>query len=153
MFLLYFVLWIIFNGRVTTEIILFGIAIAAVMYWFVCHFMEYSPKTEFKIFKNFFLGICYVIILIWEIIKANICVMKLIYSSELEVEPVVVQFKTKLKTDAARVALANSITLTPGTITVTLTDNEYFVHCLDKELAEGIENSIFVKMLQKMEQN
>ena len=46
---------------------------------------------------------------------------------------------------------ANSITLTPGTITVSLTDNEYTVHCLDKELAEGISSSVFVKLLTKLE--
>ena len=47
--------------------------------------------------------------------------------------------------------LANSITLTPGTITVGLEGQEFYVHCLDKELAEGMENSIFVELLEKME--
>ncbi len=52
-------------------------------------------------------------------------------------KPALVRFKTDLKTKQARVVLANSITLTPGTITVTLEEDEYVVHCLDKELAEG----------------
>ena len=56
-----------------------------------------------------------------------------------------------LKTDTARVVLANSITLTPGTITVTLEGDEFVVHCLDKELADGIENSVFVALLRRME--
>ena len=47
--------------------------------------------------------------------------------------------------------LANSITLTPGTITVNLEGNEFYVHCLDKEFAEGMEQSIFVELLEKME--
>ena len=47
--------------------------------------------------------------------------------------------------------LANSITLTPGTITVSLEGNDFYVHCLDKEFAEGIDSSAFVELLQKME--
>ena len=66
-------------------------------------------------------------------------------------EPVIVHVHTNLKTETARVILANSITLTPGTITVSLTDDDLLVHCLDKSLAEGMENSSFVKLLEKME--
>ena len=47
--------------------------------------------------------------------------------------------------------LANSITLTPGTITVSLEDDTLLVHCLDKTLSEGMEDSEFVKMLEKLE--
>jgi len=47
--------------------------------------------------------------------------------------------------------LANSITLTPGTITVSLDDDEYTIHCLDASLAEGLENSEFEKALMKLE--
>ena len=48
--------------------------------------------------------------------------------------------------------LANSITLTPGTITVSVEDDRFCVHCLDKELAEGMEDSVFVKLLEEMEE-
>ena len=60
-------------------------------------------------------------------------------------------FDTDFKTGLARVLLANSITLTPGTITVSVEDDRFCVHCLDKELAEGMETSIFVKLLKEME--
>ena len=78
--------------------------------------------------------------------------VKMIMSSKYEIEPVVVKFKTNLKTRPARILLANSITLTPGTITVSLSDDEYVVHCLDKSLAQGIDSSIFVELLEKMEE-
>ena len=61
------------------------------------------------------------------------------------------RFKTDLKSAPARIMLANSITLTPGTITVSLTGDEYVVHCLDKSLAEGINSSIFVTLLRRLE--
>ena len=66
-------------------------------------------------------------------------------------EPVLVTFQTKIKSPFLRVLLANSITLTPGTITVSLEDDTYVVHALDKDFAEGIENSVFVRMLEKAE--
>ena len=93
----------------------------------------------------------YICVLVWEIIKANFAVIKLMTASRYELEPVLVRFKTNLKTKQARVVLANSITLTPGTITVTLEDDEYVVHCLDKELAKGMNHSVFVELLEKLE--
>ena len=68
-----------------------------------------------------------------------------------EIDPVVVRFRTDLKSKAAKVALANSITLTPGTITVDLEGDELIIHALDAELVEGIDESIFVRLLRKME--
>ena len=78
--------------------------------------------------------------------------MHLILSPNLVIEPKMIRFQTKLKKESSKVALANSITLAPGTITVTLENDEYCVHCLDKEFAEGIESSIFVTLLTKMEE-
>ena len=66
-------------------------------------------------------------------------------------EPVVIKFRSTLKSELARVILANSITLTPGTITVRLQYDELTVHCLDKTLADGIDDSIFVKLLERIE--
>ena len=77
--------------------------------------------------------------------------IRMITSSRYELEPAVVRFKTDLKSAPARIMLANSITLTPGTITVSLTGDEYVVHCLDKSLAEGINSSIFVTLLRRLE--
>ena len=152
MFVLFFIFWVILNGKFNLEIAIFGIAISAFMYWFICRYMDYSVKTEKKVIKNFFRGIAYIIVLIWEILKANVSVMKLIYSEKTEVEPELVYFKSNLKSDVSKIILANSITLTPGTVTVSLEGNEFCVHCLDKSLAEGIDSSVFVKMLKKMEQ-
>ena len=67
-------------------------------------------------------------------------------------EPVIVHVPVDLKSETARVVLANSITLTPGTITVALEDNDLLVHCLDKSLAEGMEDSEFIRLLRKMEE-
>lgn len=151
MFLLFFIVWIIFNGAITTEIVIFGLVIAAAMYVFVCKFMDYSIRKDISYIKKFFMLLQYVCVLVWEIVKANFAVIKLITSSKYELEPAMVLFKVDLETKMARVILANSITLTPGTITVLLEGDELIVHCLDKELAEGINRSVFVDLLRRIE--
>ena len=151
MFFVFFLIWIIFNGQFTFEIAAFGVVIAGLMYLFICKFLNYHPKTDLLLCKKFFLVLQYVFVLITEIIKANFAVIRMIMSSRYEIEPAIVRFKTDLKTTPPRVLLANSITLTPGTITVSLEEDEYVVHCLDKELAEGINRSVFVTLLRKLE--
>ena len=59
--------------------------------------------------------------------------------------------KTRVVAEAAKVALANSITLTPGTITVSLEGSNLLVHALNKDIADGLEGSIFEKLLARME--
>lgn len=151
MFILFFLIWIIFNGRFTLEIAAFGLVISGVIYWFICRFLNYSPKKDVFAARKLFQILHYAFTLVKEIIKANFAVIRMIMSSRYEIEPAVVHFKTDLKTLPARIVLANSITLTPGTITVLLDNDEYVVHCLDKSLAEGIDRSIFVDLLRKLE--
>lgn len=151
MFLLFFLIWIIFNGQITWETAAFGIVVSAFMYVFICRFMGYKPRMDLLLAKKFFLILQYVYVLIKEIIKANYAVIKMIMSSRYEMEPTVVRFKTNLKTTPARILLANSITLTPGTITISLESDEYIVHCLDRELAKGMNNSLFVTLLERLE--
>lgn len=151
-YLFFLAIWIIFNGRITVEILIFGIFLSGLLYWFICKYMDYNPKTEWKRIRKCGKGIRYLFLLIREIIKANVQVLHYIFTLKEEVEPAIITFKTDLKTENAKVALANSITLTPGTITVSLKDNTYEVHCLDKELSEGIEDSCFVKLLKEMEE-
>ena len=122
MILVYFSLWVIFNGRVTLEIIIAGALISFVLDMFVKKILKinFPGASFFKVLKLFPDALFYVIVLIIEIIKANLSITKLVLAPQIEVEPCLVKFTTPLKTQAARVALANSITLTPGTITVSL---------------------------------
>ena len=151
MFLLFFLVWLILNGKVTAEICVFGLVISAVLFAFICRYMDYSWRKELLLFRLFPLLAQYFWVLVKEIVKANICVMKIILSPELQPEPALVYFDTELQSGLLQVMLANSITLTPGTITVSVEKNHFCVHCLDRELAEGMETSVFVELLEKME--
>ena len=100
-FLMLFV-WLILNGRVTAEICLFGVGISAALIFFMCRFMDYSLKKEQLLFRLIPFLIGYFWVLIKEIVKANVCVLKIILSPELQPEPALVYFDTKLKSGVAR---------------------------------------------------
>ncbi len=151
MYLLFFLFWVIFNGQLTLEIGIIGIFVAALLYAFICRFMGWSSKKDFLMMRYTGIMFCYLFVLIWEIIKANMDTVKMIFTSRYEREPVLVTFHTTLKSPVLRVILANSITLTPGTITVSLEGDTFVVHALDKDFVEGIEDSVFVRWLQKAE--
>lgn len=151
MYLLLFVMWVIFNGQLTLEITLFGIVIAALMYWFICKFMDFDYDKDIYICKRVGKIIKYGFVLLVEIIKANAATIKMVMSRKHKPEPALVAFTVDLKTNTGRVMLANSITLTPGTITVALEGNRYTVHCLDKSFADGIDTSVFVKLISELE--
>lgn len=153
MYLLCFLVWIIFNANITVEICLFGVVIAGVIFAFSCKFLDHSLEKEKRIYKRSFQFLLYVFLLIKEIVKANLAVIKIILSEKEEVQPVVVSFPLKMKTSMGKTLMANSITLTPGTITVSLEKDQYTVHCLDDSMAEGLDSSDFVKGIDKLEYN
>lgn len=152
MYLLYFTLWVIFNGAFTLEICLFGLVIAAAIFAFTCKFMDYSIEREKQLFRRLFQMLRYIVVLVREIVKANFAVIHMILSEKEEVEPALVSFTTKMKTPERQAFLANAITLTPGTITVSLQNSDYVVHCLDESLAPGMDCSVFVELLKKFEE-
>ncbi len=153
MIILLFVLWIIFNGKITTEIVTVGIIFSLAITLFTKKFFFKEQRNTKHIIKEDLMTVAYFVVLIIEIMKANIAVLTVMLSKEIEIEPCFCYFKTDLKNPIHRILLANSITLTPGTITVELSDKgEYKVHCLDKSFAPGMDDSVFVKMLRKMEE-
>jgi len=93
----------------------------------------------------------YLAVLLKEIVKANLTVMRMVLDRGFEPEPQLVQFDVDLVRDRHRVALANSITLTPGTITVSLDGSHYVVHCLDKSMVDGLDDGVMPTMLVEME--
>ncbi|MDO4648628.1 MAG: Na+/H+ antiporter subunit E [Eubacteriales bacterium] len=151
MYLLFFALWVIFNGAFTLEICILGLIVAAVIFWFTCRYMDYSVEKEKRLYRKIPEMIRYVFVLVKEIVKANYMVIRMILTEKEEPEPVIVSFQAPVKTVPGRAFLANAITLTPGTITVTLENNEYTVHCLDESYAEGMDQSVFVELLQNLE--
>lgn len=150
-----FLLWVLFSGRITWEVAAFGAVIAAALAWFVQRFIapEMSNRRQWMIFKRIPAYLQYIWLLAQEITLANFQVMKLIWSDREIIVPKLASFQTGLTTPSARVILADCITLTPGTITVHLEDDNYLVHCLDESMEAGLRESSFERQLKKMETN
>ena len=125
--------------------------LCACIYFFMCRFMDYSLKKDISLMRRTVSFLYYTGVLIVEIIKSNLQVMHLTLTDREIVEPVIISYRTRLRSKLGRVILANSITLTPGTITISLEEDELVIHCLDKTIAEGIENSTFEQLLERME--
>lgn len=83
--------------------------------------------------------IIYVPWLIYQIILANFHVAYLALSPKMPIDPQVMRFKTKLESDISWVTLANSITLTPGTITMDIHEGEFVVHALSQKVADDLD--------------
>jgi len=82
--------------------------------------------------------IAYIPWLIQQIVLSNIHVASLVLRRRMPIDPQIVKFKTKLETDISFVTLANSITLTPGTITMDIKDGVFYVHALSRKVAEEL---------------
>ncbi|MBR4081521.1 MAG: Na+/H+ antiporter subunit E [Clostridia bacterium] len=139
MFLLLFAFWVLLMGAWTTEIAVVGLVLSGLVYAFSCVFMGYSPKKEWSIVKRLGRIARYFVYLVGEIFKSAWAVIKLVWSPKLVAEPKLTSFRTRLKSDAGKVVLANSITMTPGTITVDIRGDKFLIHCLDAGFDMGQE--------------
>ncbi len=87
-------------------------------------FSLFHPRRIYYIFQ-------FSIVFLVALVKSNIQVAKIVLHPKLPVNPGIVKFKSSLKSDFAKMVLANTITLTPGTLTVDLIDDEFYIHWLN----------------------
>ncbi len=88
--------------------------------------------------------------LFWQIFIANIDVMLRVIGVR-PIDPLVIRFRPDLKSDYGTTLLANSITLTPGTVTVEVENGEFIVHALTPAAAEGVLNRAMEERVRKVE--
>ncbi len=146
-FILMFLTWIVLSGKFDPLLLwLGGISSFFVAYYF---YDLLFPVMESGYTKVFFRFIAYTPWLIWEIIKANFHLLYIAFHPRMNelIDPHIITFKTHLKSDIAITTLANSITLTPGTITVTAdSDGVFRVHAIDRESAEALPGTMLKKV-------
>ena len=90
--------------------------------------------------------------LIWQIIKSNFEVAKIILKPDLPVRPRLISVKGTQQSELGRVVYANSITLTPGTVTLDVRGDDFLVHALTAESADGVEDGEMNDRITAMEQ-
>lgn len=139
-FLLMFALWIILSGRFDRFHLFLGIISSAIVSYLSSDllFEHTSLKKIFSLGPRFFLYIPY---LLYQIFLANLHVLYLAFHPRMMelIDPRIIKFRSRLKSDLARVTFANSITLTPGTITVYVSiDGDFSVHAIDEKSSEAL---------------
>lgn len=151
MYLLLFLFWLLLNGKLTLEVIGLGLGITVLMAALEWRLFGYSPASELRVMKKAPVFCAYLPVLLWEIFKAGLVVGRDILFRRYRLTPTLVTFHTNLQTDFGRFLLANSITLTPGTITVQVEGDKLTVHCLDKSMLDTSPNGTFQRWIRAME--
>lgn len=149
MILFLWALFVALNGRLTLEIALFGAVIAAAVFMFMCAYLDWSWKRELGLLRRG-PALCRYCAKLWvEIARANLATLRQVYSRRAP-QSAIVTLRPDLKARWQRQILANSITLTPGTITLECDDDRLVVHCLDASMAEGLEDSGMERDIREM---
>lgn len=149
--LFYLFLWIILCENYRLETLLIGLIVSAFVYFYNKELNTMSTNNPRNFLKKVIYLIYYILILTKDIAIANLQVAKIVLSKDIRITPKIVSYITPLKTDLYRTILANSITLTPGTLTISLDDNLLTIHCLDEKFIYELFDSKFEKTLMKVE--
>ena len=145
MAVLLFVFWMLLSGNTQPKFLTYGVLTAVIASWASYPLLLVPNGDDTK--RYFVFGIhplkfvAYIVWLLWQLILANIDVIRATVRPEVEIDPCVVRFRYQTDNPMARVVLANSITLTPGTVTMNVTDDGvYEVHALTVGAADGLRS-------------
>lgn len=135
LWVLLFVLWLILNASARSPILVSGALLASVISWVfvrrspVWLGIRLSPRAAYHF-------LAYTAVFLIEMVKANINVMRYVYSRRIDIHPGIVKIDMRLKSPIGRLALANSIALTPGSLVLDLQDDVMFIHWLDVQTTD-----------------
>ena len=141
--LVLFAFWMVLSGRTETKFVVYGILTAVVTTWVTYPLLLVPNKDGSKKYYVFGFSIpkmiMYFFWLMWQLVLANIDVLLATTGQELNIDPKVVRFRFRADNPMASVILANSITLTPGIVTMNVTDDGvYEIHALTVGAAAGV---------------
>lgn len=140
--------WFLLNGNFEIVTIISGIIISGLLSVIFCTKCDIFSDVKYTP-KAFLYFIIYFFVFIIELIKSNLDVARRVLTPSLPINPGIVEVKTKLKSKIGRIILANSITLTPGTLTIEIKGDRLFIHWIDVE-SEDI-NEATKQIVQKFE--
>ena len=153
-FLAILLLWLALAWSLDIPNLLAGIVVAFLVVWL---FSDILPAEIGKIFQplRLFWFLIYLPVFAWHVLKSNLDVTYRVFHPEIPIRPGIVKVKTSLKTDIAKTFLANSITLTPGTLTVDFIDDNLYIHWIniisdDPEVETELIVSKFEKFLKRI---
>jgi multicomponent Na+:H+ antiporter subunit E len=153
-FILSMIFWIMLTFEFTIANLVVG-AIASIIT--AALFTRFFVRNVYKLIqpRRYFWFFVYLFVFAWECIKANIDVAYRVLHPSMPIRPGIVKVKTTLKSDMARMLLANSITMTPGTISVDIIDDNLYIHWIyissdDPEVYTRIITGAFEKYIKRI---
>jgi len=146
------VLWLALTSQLNLPELISGCVVCLVVSLLAARIYSTLGLPPLSI-KRIFFSLVYIIVLLTEIIKANFDVAYRVLHPRMPIKPGIVVIKTSLKSDIAKLVLANSITLTPGTFTLDVIGDELLIHWInvedvDVEVATNIIGERFEKYLR-----
>jgi len=151
LFILLLAFWIVLSFELSFQVVIIGF-VASLLVVFFNYDMIFNQSEMSKItFITIYRIIVLVIILVYNIIKSNIEVAKIVLSKKMPIDPGFVTIKQKLKKELNQALYANAITLTPGTLTVDMNHDEIVVHGLLKQQVKDLEGSRMEKAFLDLE--
>ena len=141
--------WFLWSGHTEPLLLGFG-AVSCVFVWVLCRRLGVIDKESAPMHLLPRM-LRYVPWLFWQIVKANLHVSRLILSPGLPVRPQLLRVRTSQSTDVGRAIHANSITLTPGTVSLDVRGASILVHALDEHSAEGVRDGAMDRRVRVIE--
>lgn len=130
LFAILLLFWVLLTNTLALEFLIPGILLIFVILALFCRKCKVFDEAKLTP-KAFAYTFVYIFVFLWELIKSNLDVARRVISPSLPINPGIVEAKTKIKSPMGRMILANSITLTPGTFTVEIEDDTFYIHCID----------------------
>ncbi len=142
--------WILLTGTLELPSFIAGALVSLLVMFSTAQFFS-APVKKFLEPQRYFYFIKFTLVFLWECVLANFDVAFRVMQPEMPINPGIVKVKTKLKTEVALTALANSITLTPGTFTVDIEPKEgllyiHWINVQDENIVKATE--IIVKKFE-----
>ena len=128
-FIMCFITWMLLTGRFYWQNIIAGALVSLITTLIFSRYFQIDVRKLTQPRRYLWLAI-YILYFIWECIKANFDVAYRVLHPSMPVRPGIVKIKLTLKRELARTILANSITMTPGTISVDIIGDILYVHCI-----------------------
>lgn len=147
--LVLFATWLLLSGHYVPLLLTFGL-VSSVLAVIVSMRMDVIDHEGHPIHLGW-RAIFYWPWLLWQILLANLDVVRRILSPSLPISPCVIVLEAGQQTELGKVIYANSITLTPGTVTMELDGKQVIVHALSREAANGLAGGDMDRKVTKME--
>jgi len=134
-----FIGWLIMNNSLQPGIVISGAILSVGISMIFCRYCRLINDVRLTP-KALAYSFAYIFVFSWALIKANLDVASRVIRPSLPIKPGIVQVRTKLKSKIGRLILANSVTLTPGTLIVEYHDDLMFIHWIDVK-SEDVEKA------------